>query len=457
MSEPERPHEIVIIRRSHDDDHDAHHGGVWKIAFADFMTAMMAFFLVLWIVNSSSKETRSSIALYFNPVQLTNSTAARKGLQDPKKLDSDASHTSNVREPEAKQNEDKEGGAVTVEDHKPQRQGPASETEKPRGEVKDPKSAPDVKEQAAARPGGGAASAAQSALKPGAINESALFRDPYAVLSEIAASSEEGGLKKETRERPPEANTGRLGLNAADKFRDPFEPVVPVLRSQALDTSSANQIANTLDTSAQPPRSIAGVGSVPVNAGSPPQDRAQDRPQDKPQDRSLDKAASGASDEATGVSGDQAAKLKVLLDQALRDEVGVKKSPRIELKTTQEGTLISLTDDLEFGMFKIGSAEPDPKTIRVMAKIGNILKSVPGSVVVRGHTDSRSYRTASGDNWRLSSSRAQMAFYMLVRGGFDEKRFDRVEGHADRHLKNVASPFAAENRRIEILVRNDKS
>lgn len=85
MSEPERPHEIVIIRRSHDDDHDAHHGGVWKIAFADFMTAMMAFFLVLWIVNSSSKETRSSIALYFNPVQLTNSTAARKGLQDPKK------------------------------------------------------------------------------------------------------------------------------------------------------------------------------------------------------------------------------------------------------------------------------------------------------------------------------------------------------------------------------------
>ena len=136
----------------------------------------------------------------------------------------------------------------------------------------------------------------------------------------------------------------------------------------------------------------------------------------------------------------------------------VKKSPRIELKTTPEGTLISLTDDLEFGMFKIGSAEPDPKTVRVMAKIGTILKSVPGSVVVRGHTDARSYRSGgSGDNWRLSSSRAQMAFYMLVRGGFDEKRFDRVEGHADRHLKNAAAPFAAENRRIEILIRKDKS
>lgn len=87
MSEP---HEIIIIRRRHG-DHDGHHGGVWKIAFADFMTAMMAFFLVLWIVNSTSKETRSSIARYFNPIKLSDTTPARKGLQDPRDTDFDAS------------------------------------------------------------------------------------------------------------------------------------------------------------------------------------------------------------------------------------------------------------------------------------------------------------------------------------------------------------------------------
>jgi len=83
--------EIIIVRRPRYDDHDDGHGGVWKVAFADFMTAMMAFFLVLWIVNASSKETRSSVARYFNPIQLSNTTPARKGLYDAREIDFDAS------------------------------------------------------------------------------------------------------------------------------------------------------------------------------------------------------------------------------------------------------------------------------------------------------------------------------------------------------------------------------
>ncbi|HEV2572413.1 MAG TPA: flagellar motor protein MotB [Beijerinckiaceae bacterium] len=445
MAEQERPHEIVIIRRGRHDDDDHHHGGVWKIAFADFMTAMMAFFLVLWIVNSSSKETRSSIALYFNPVQLSNSTPARKGLQDAKRLDSDADHTTENNAPGDVKGDDKNVGVPPAGGGPHQTQRLEAEPEPSPSDAKKPKNASDVKEKMPARAGVEASGAAQVAPRQGALNDTALFRDPYAVLSEIAASRDEGGLKKETRERPPEATSGRPGLNATEIFRDPFEPVLPVLRPQPLDTSTANRIANTPDVLAQPPQSIAGEGSVPVNAANPPQ-------------ASPPPAKSAAALETAGENADPTAKLKTLLDQALRDEVDVKKAPRIELKTTSEGTLISLTDDLEFGMFKIGSAEPDPKTVRVMAKIGTILKSVPGSVVVRGHTDSRSYRSGgSGDNWRLSSSRARMAFYMLVRGGFDEKRFDRVEGHADRHLKNAAAPFAAENRRIEILIKKDKS
>jgi len=46
-----------------------------------------------------------------------------------------------------------------------------------------------------------------------------------------------------------------------------------------------------------------------------------------------------------------------------------------------------------------------------------------------------------------------MAYFMLVRGGVDERRFERIEGHADRSLKVVDDPEAAENRRIEILLR----
>jgi chemotaxis protein MotB len=46
-----------------------------------------------------------------------------------------------------------------------------------------------------------------------------------------------------------------------------------------------------------------------------------------------------------------------------------------------------------------------------------------------------------------------MAYYMLVRGGLDAKRVDGIEGYADRRLKNRDAPEAAENRRIEILLR----
>ena len=104
-------------------------------------------------------------------------------------------------------------------------------------------------------------------------------------------------------------------------------------------------------------------------------------------------------------------------------------------------------------MFAVGSAEPQPKVVRIMETIAQSLKSRPGSVVVRGHTDARQYRGQTYDNWRLSSARAQMAYYMLTRAGVPESRFSRVEGYANRALKDSAHPLAAENRRIEILLR----
>jgi chemotaxis protein MotB len=47
-----------------------------------------------------------------------------------------------------------------------------------------------------------------------------------------------------------------------------------------------------------------------------------------------------------------------------------------------------------------------------------------------------------------------MAYYTLLRGGLEESRVVAIEGHADRDLKNPADPYAAENRRIEILVKD---
>jgi chemotaxis protein MotB len=140
----------------------------------------------------------------------------------------------------------------------------------------------------------------------------------------------------------------------------------------------------------------------------------------------------------------------------LASEMKATQGPRLEVRETEDGILISLTDRDNFSMFAIGSAEPQPRVVKMMDVIAASLRKMPGPIIVRGHTDARPYRSATYDNWRLSSARAQMAYYMLIRGGLPEKRFERVEGYADHRLKDPTHPLAAENRRIEILVREAK-
>lgn len=63
----------IIIKKVVEEAHDEHHGGAWKVAYADFVTAMMAFFLLLWILSSSEKETLEGLAEHFSP-NVTEST-----------------------------------------------------------------------------------------------------------------------------------------------------------------------------------------------------------------------------------------------------------------------------------------------------------------------------------------------------------------------------------------------
>ena len=76
--------EIVIVRRRGGDDAAGGKGGAWKIAYADFVTAMMAFFLVMWLINASNEKTRAQVASYFNPIKLTDTTTGARSLKDMK-------------------------------------------------------------------------------------------------------------------------------------------------------------------------------------------------------------------------------------------------------------------------------------------------------------------------------------------------------------------------------------
>ncbi|WP_084420370.1 flagellar motor protein MotB [Henriciella litoralis] len=65
--QPEQINHVTIIKRKKVIKADGHHGGAWKVAYADFVTAMMAFFLLMWLLNATTEQQRKGIADYFNP------------------------------------------------------------------------------------------------------------------------------------------------------------------------------------------------------------------------------------------------------------------------------------------------------------------------------------------------------------------------------------------------------
>jgi chemotaxis protein MotB len=69
----------IIVKKIKKGGHDAHHAGAWKVAYADFVTAMMAFFLLLWLLNVTTEEQKKGIADYFEPSVATLRTASGAG------------------------------------------------------------------------------------------------------------------------------------------------------------------------------------------------------------------------------------------------------------------------------------------------------------------------------------------------------------------------------------------
>lgn len=328
----------IIIRRKKTEGEEDHHGGVWKLAFADFMTAMMAFFLVMWLINSTSKETKAVIVQYFNPVQLTDTKPAHKGVSDPTQV----GQGKNLKKTE---------GADS-----------------------------DVKETA------------------GAIDEE-LHANPIKALDEIA--------KREITKLVETKET----TNPAPLFEDPFDRSARELKPKKTDKSQEE-------------------------AGSTPDEILTNKTSD----------SSAAKIPAENLKN----RINKILEKEFPDGHG---APLAEVRKSGDDFIVALTDNAKFTMFEVGSITPKPQLVRVLEQIGKALATEPGNIEIRGYTDARVYAAKNYDNWRLSSDRATMVNYMLVRGGLAAQRVERIIGYADRQPKNASDPLSPVNRRIEILLR----
>jgi chemotaxis protein MotB len=91
MSLADRP---IMIKKVKKVVGGGHHGGAWKVAYADFVTAMMAFFLLMWLINTTDPEQKRGIAEYFAPASVSATTSGSGGILGGTSLGDDGSKSS---------------------------------------------------------------------------------------------------------------------------------------------------------------------------------------------------------------------------------------------------------------------------------------------------------------------------------------------------------------------------
>jgi len=488
-----RNDEIIVIRR-HDEEVAAKKGGAWKVAHADFMTAMMAFFLIMWLVNATDEEIKKSIANYFNPMNLMAAPTSARGIMDP---------TEDATPPDTAEEDGQPSGNRPMGSATPGDKGSAD--------------------------GGGNVEEGneRTMASAGRLQETdnAAFNDPYATLASAAADIDPD---QPTSVDAPDSTLGTEGTTAqTEDVRDPYDPAYwQTVQSRPTQTlrpgrsgsadatprdtevdaadatprgedpepgpgayksaeesaggedASARRAAEAMLSIAQPAEGNATAQAAP---GAPAKVSSTD-PADGTAEAAAPRPATAEELAAIGGIGPRSSLAEAILAEAqglggpvpeaaasqtetaqapprsaaeeARDELQSALSDvdaDVSMTAGDRAVLISLTDGNTFSMFPIGSSDPTGDATGLFRRVGSVLAEREGTIVVRGHTDARPFRGGTSDNWTLSFQRAHATKNALVDGGVPERRFARVEGLADREPARPDDPLSEENRRIEIL------
>ena len=263
-----------------------HHGGAWKVAYADFVTAMMAFFLLMWLINTTSPEQKKGIADYFAPASVAATSSGSGGIL---------------------------GGTALGQD--------------------------------------GAKSAGSSA-----------------VVEHLAP------------EAPPQTTPGK-STPAADA------------QAQAQAKREAEEFQSAAESLRQAMQSLPELAELSK---------------------------------------------QVLVDQ------------------TPEGLRIQLVDQEGRSMFEAGSARPNDRARLLIRAVAKVVNQLHNRITIAGHVSGGPSADRGGDDWSLSSARANASRAVLQEAGVDPDRIYQVSGKAASDPLFPDDPTLAGNRRIAIVLLREK-
>lgn len=120
---------------------------------------------------------------------------------------------------------------------------------------------------------------------------------------------------------------------------------------------------------------------------------------------------------------------------------------------TRDGMRIDLVDDADYSMFASGTTALVPQASDLIGMIANAIGTSDNQIMIRGHTDAVPYGDPRAmNNWMLSSGRAEATRRRLAISGVPERRFDRIEGVADREPMYPKDALDPRNRRVAITL-----
>jgi chemotaxis protein MotB len=195
------------------------------------------------------------------------------------------------------------------------------------------------------------------------------------------------------------------------------------------------------------PQSLDGE-NPDIGAGNEPQPGKGD----KPVDLAEAEAAVKASEQR------QLEQIKEDIKNAIQEDPELKQLEKnLKIDQTEDGIRIQLLDQEKISMFPSGSAAMNPRSMELLEKVAEVVKTLPNKIEISGHTDAKPYAGGHGyTNWELSADRANASRRVLVSAGIASDRLVMIKGRADTDPFVKTDPFDPQNRRISIVLLREQ-
>ena len=388
---------VIVIKKKSKGHGGGHHGGAWKVAYADFVTAMMSFFLLLWLLNVTTDDQRRGIADYFDPANIARASG---GIGQPlagTSVSSDGQQSS-------------PSSSFSLDVTLPGRPAPADDAD---------------------------------FVDSGSTDEptDATAEGSGYNLGELQAMLQ-GGMITEAQYMAAAAAVGARGLGETEREDDlPSGDRV----AEAAQGDSGTVAEGTLDQAMDGAQLIDGT--TPGTGIGGPEPSGQAGAADAPSEAELTAAMAEAEQLAFETAADELYQAM----QALPELVDL--VDHLVVDQTPEGLRIQIVDRDNQSMFPRGSANLYPDTRRIVELIAGVIAQMPNAISITGHTDATPFNhDGQYGNWELSADRAHAYRRALLAAGLPAGRLSHVVGKADTEPLTPEDPTAAPNRRISIVL-----